>query len=362
MATDPPHHCCFMPQPPALFPEDENYFALLNGLKKQIRSAQMKTVLAINKELILLYWQIGREILARQQAEGWGGKVIDRLAKDLKREFPDMQGFSSRNLKYMRAFAEAWPEEQFVHQAGAQIPWKHNCTLLEKVKDPTERLWYIQQTVENGWSRNVLVLQIESGLFQRQGGAITNFERTLPSPQSDLMQQLIKDPYHLEFLPFGKKFQERELESALVAHIRDFLMELGVGFAFVGSQYYLNIGGEDFYLDLLFYHLELRCFIIIDLKMGEFKAEYSGKMNLYVSAVDDQLRKEHDNPTIGIILCKSKNKTIAEYALRNVNTPIAVSTHKLPKQLQENLPTAEQLEMELEAAVKELGDDQPDEP
>jgi predicted nuclease of restriction endonuclease-like (RecB) superfamily len=284
------------------------------------------------------------------------------LAKDLKREFPDMQGFSPRNLKYMRTFAEAWPDEQFVHQAGAQIPWKHNCILLEKVKNPTERLWYIQQTVENGWSRNVLVLQIESGLFQRQGGAITNFDRTLPSPQSDLMQQLIKDPYHLEFLPLGKKFQERELENALVAHIRDFLMELGVGFAFVGSQYYLNIGGEDFYLDLLFYHLELRCFIIINLKMGQFKAEYSGKMNLYVSAVDDQLRKEHDNPTIGIILCKSKNKTIAEYALRNVNTPIAVSTHKLPKQLQENLPTAEQLEMELEAAVKELGDDQPDEP
>lgn len=351
-----------MPQPPALFPEDENYFALLSGLKKRIRSAQVKAVLAVNKELILLYWQIGREILARQQAEGWGGKVIDRLAKDLKREFPDMQGFSPRNLKYMRTFAEAWPDEQFVHQAGAQIPWKHNCILLEKVKDPTERLWYIQQTVENGWSRNVLVLQIESGLFQRQGGAITNFDRTLPSPQSDLMQQLIKDPYHLEFLPLGKKFQERELENALVAHIRDFLMELGVGFAFVGSQYYLNIGGEDFYLDLLFYHLELRCFIIIDLKMGEFKAEYSGKMNLYVSAVDDQLRKEHDNPTIGIILCKSKNKTIAEYALRNVNTPIAVSTHKLPKQLQENLPTAEQLEMELEAAVKELEDDQPDEP
>ncbi|HZG39460.1 MAG TPA: PDDEXK nuclease domain-containing protein [Nodosilinea sp.] len=350
-----------MPQPPALFPEDENYFALLSGLKKRIRSAQVKAVLAVNKELILLYWQIGREILSQQQVEGWGGKVIDRLAKDLKREFPDMQGFSPRNLKYMRTFAEAWPDERFVHQAGAQIPWKHNCILLEKVKNPTERLWYIQQTVENGWSRNVLILQIESGLFQRQGGAITNFDRTLPSPQSDLMQQLIKDPYHLEFLPIGKKFQERELENALVAHIRDFLMELGVGFAFVGSQYYLNIGGEDFYLDLLFYHLELRCFIIIDLKMGEFKAEYSGKMNLYVSAVDDQLRKAHDNPTIGIILCKSKNKTIAEYALRNVNTPIAVSTHKLPKQLQESLPTAEQLEMELEAAVKELEDDQPDE-
>lgn len=343
-----------MPNLPTLFPEDENYFALLNGLKRRIRSAQVKAVLAVNKELILLYWQIGQEILAQQKQGGWGSKVIGRLAKDLKREFPDMRGFSERNLKYMRAFADAYPEEQFVHQLGAQIPWRHNCIILEKVKDPQERLWYIQQTVENGWSRNVLGLQIESGLYQRQGGAITNFEQTLPSPQSDLVQQLIKDPYHLDFLPLGKKFLERELENALVAHIRDFLMELGVGFAFVGSQYYLNIGGEDFYLDLLFYHLELRCFVIIDLKTGDFKAEYSGKMNLYVSAVDAQLRKEHDNPTIGIILCKSKNKTIAEYALRNVNTPIAVSTHRLPEQLKESLPTIEQLEMELEAAIAEL--------
>ena len=223
-----------------------------------------------------------------------------------------------------------------------------------KVKDPEARQWYIQKTVENGWSRNVLVFQIESQLFQRQGSAVTNFEHTLPKPQSDLVQQLIKDPYHLDFLPSGKKFKERELEKALVTHIRDFLVELGTGFAFVGSQHHLNIGGEDFYLDLLFYHLELRCFVIIDLKMGDFKAEYSGKMNLYVSAVDDMLRKEHDNPTIGMVLCKSKNKTIAEYALRNVGTPIAVSTHKLPKKLQDTLPTPEQLKMEMDAAVQEL--------
>jgi len=347
-----------MPKQTSFSDADKNYIALLDGLKKHIRSAQIKAVLAVNRELILLYWQIGQEILERQQQQGWGSKVIERLAKDLKKEFPDMQGFSSRNLKYMRSFAEAWPDEQIVQQLVAQIPWGHNVRLLEQVKDPATRLWYVQQTIENGWSRNVLTLQIESGLFERQGGAITNFEQTLPSPQSDLMQQLIKDPYHLEFLPIGKKFQERELENALVAHIRDFLMELGVGFAFVGSQYYLNIGGEDFYLDLLFYHLELRCFIIIDLKMGGFKAEYSGKMNLYVSAVDDLLRKEHDNPTIGIILCKSKNKAIAEYALRNVNTPIAISTHKLPQQLQESLPTAEQLEEQLEEAMRELTDEE----
>lgn len=347
-----------MPKQTSFSDADKNYIALLDGLKKHIRSAQIKAVLAVNRELILLYWQIGQEILERQQQQGWGSKVIERLAKDLKNEFPDMQGFSSRNLKYMRSFAEAWPDEQFVQQVVAQIPWGHNVRILEQVKDPATRLWYVQQTIENGWSRNVLTLQIESGLFERQGGAITNFEQTLPSPQSDLVQQLIKDPYHLEFLPLGKKFQERELENLLVAHIRDFLMELGVGFAFVGSQYYLNIGGEDFYLDLLFYHLELRCFIIIDLKMGGFKAEYSGKMNLYVSAVDDLLRKEHDNPTIGIILCKSKNKAIAEYALRNVNTPIAISTHKLPQQLQESLPTAEQLEEQLEEAMRGLTDEE----
>lgn len=342
-----------MPTHPTLFPEDTNYIALLDGLKKRIRSAQVRAALAVNQELILLYWQIGREILERQQQKGWGSKVVDRLAKDLRQEFPDMKGFSRSNLLYMRAFAEAWPDEQIVQRTVGQLPWRHNIALLEKLKAPQERIWYAQQTLDSGWSRDVLVLQIESRLYQRQGGAITNFEHTLPQPQSDLVQQLIKDPYHLEFLPLGQKVQERDLENALVAHIRDFLMELGVGFAFVGSQYYLKIGGEDFYLDLLFYHLELRCFVIIDLKMGEFKAEYSGKMNLYVSAVDEQMRKAHDNPTIGIILCKSKNKTIAEYALRNLNTPIAVSTHRLPKALQEQLPSIEQLEMELESAINE---------
>lgn len=346
-----------MPKQSSLFPES-NYAALLDGLKQRIRTAQVRAAIAVNQELILLYWHIGKEILARQSEEGWGSKVIERLAKDLKREFPDIKGFSRTNLLYMRAFANAWPNEEIVQRCAGQIPWRHNQVLLDKLSSPEERLWYAQQSLENGWSRDILVLQIESGLLQRQGGAITNFEYTLPSPQSDLAQQMIKDPYHLDFLPLGKKLQERELENALVAHIRDFLMELGVGFAFMGSQYYLNIGGEDFYLDLLFYHLELRCFVIIDLKMGDFKAEYSGKMNLYVSAVDDQLRKEHDNPTIGIILCKSKNKTIAEYALRNLSTPIAVSTHRLPEKLKDNLPTIEQLEMEVEAAVANLEEKQ----
>lgn len=337
----------------SIIPPD-SYELFFNDLKKRISMARVKAALAVNKELILLYWQIGREILQRQQEKGWGSKIVTQLSKDLKREFPDMKGFSRTNLMYMRSFAEAWPNEEFVHQLGGQIPWRHNCILIEKVKDPEARQWYIKKTVEHGWSRNLLVMQIDTNLYQRQGSAVTNFERTLPKPQSDLAQQMLKDPYSFEFLTISDEAAERDLERGLVEHIRDFLLELGTGFSFVGSQYYLNIGGEDFYLDLLFYHLELRCFIIIDLKMGDFKAEYTGKMNLYVSAVDDLLRKEHDNATIGMVLCKSKNKTIAEYALRNVSTPIAVSTHTLPKQLQDNLPTPEQLEMEMEAAVQAI--------
>jgi len=331
------------------------YNALLRELKERIRNAQVRAALAVNRELVLLYWQIGRDILTRQQQQGWGARVIDRLAKDLRKEFPEMKGFSPRNLKYMRSFAEAYSDSAIVQEALAQITWYHNIALMEKLKSPDERIWYAKRTLEHGWSRNVLVYQIESQLYQRLGGAVTNFDRALPSPQSDLAQQLIKDPYHFDFLNLGTEVQERELESALVNHIREFLLELGIGFAFVGSQYRLVVGGEDFYIDLLFYHLRLRCYVVIDLKMTEFKPEFSGKMNFYVSAVDDLLRHPDDQPTIGIILCKSKNKAVAEYALRDVNKPIGVSTHQLagalPKPLQENLPTIEQLEMELNTVV-----------
>jgi predicted nuclease of restriction endonuclease-like (RecB) superfamily len=332
-----------------------DYDTLLRQLKERIRTTQIRAALAVNWELVLLYWHIGSEILIRQQQQGWGAKVIDKLAKDLRKEFPDMKGFSPRNLKYMRTFAETYPDEQIVQEALAQITWYHNIALMEKLKSQDERLWYAQKTVEHGWSRNVLVYQIESQLYQRQGEAITNFERTLPKPQSDLAQQLLKDPYHFDFLTLGAEAQERDLEAALVSHIREFLLELGVGFAFVGSQYHLVVGGEDFYIDLLFYHLRLRCYVVVDLKMTEFKPEYSGKMNFYVSAVDDLLRHPDDQPTIGMILCKAKNKVVAEYALRDVGKPIGVSTHywssALPKLLQENLPTIEQLEMELNTAV-----------
>lgn len=334
------------------FPGDYEQF--LHDLKERIRTAQMRAAVAVNRELILLYWQIGREILQRQAQQGWGSKVIDQLAQDLRREFPDMKGFSSRNLRYMRAFAEAYDDEAMVQQVVANLPWGHNVRLLDAVKDPEERLWYAQQAIAHGWSRNILMLQIDNQLYQRQGSAVTNFDRTLPQPQSDLAQNLLKDPYHLEFLSLGADVQERDLEKALVTRIRDFLLELGVGFAFVGSQYRLDVGGEEFYIDLLFYHLQLRCFVVIDLKMGDFRPEYSGRMNFYVSAVDDKLRHPNDQPTIGIILCKTKNKTIAEYALRDITKPIGISTHRmaseLPDPLKHRLPSVEALEKELEIA------------
>ncbi len=332
-------------------PNSKSYFDLLADLKSRIRTAQVRAALAVNQELVLLYWGIGNEILTRQKQDGWGSKVIERLAQDLRLEFPDMQGLSPRNLKYMRAFAEAWPEEPIMQQLVAQLPWGHNVRLLDYVKNPKERLWYIQQAIQNGWSRNVLVLQIESGLYRRQGAAITNFQGTLPKPQSDLAQQLIKDPYNFDFLTLGSAARERELEKGLLGHLRQFLLELGTGFAFVGSQVPLEVGGEDFKLDLLFYHLKLRCYIIIDLKMTAFKPEYAGKMNFYLAAVDDLLRHPDDKTSIGLILCKANNRIIAEYALRGTATPIGVSEFKLienlPEQLKGTLPTIEEIEAEL---------------
>ncbi|MEM9090828.1 MAG: PDDEXK nuclease domain-containing protein [Cyanobacteria bacterium P01_F01_bin.53] len=345
-------------KPPTLFPEDENYFALLNDLKQRIRTAQVKAALAVNQELILLYWQIGREILAKQQAEGWGSKVIERLAKDLKREFLQVKGLSRTNLMYMRAFAEAYPDEQIVLRSVGQLPWGHNQSLLNKLETQEQRLWYAQKALEHGWSRNILEMQIESRLYVRQGGAITNFERTLPPEQSDLSRQILKDPYNFDFLTLADDAQERDLERGLLEHIRDFLLELGVGFAFLGNQYPLEIDGKDYRLDLLFYHAKLHCYVVIDLKMGEFEPAFSGQMNFYVSAVNHIMRSEGDNPTIGIILCKSKSKTTVEFALDTVQNPIGVSTYRvseeLPESLQDSLPTPKQLEMELESAIQEI--------
>lgn len=328
---------------PVPFPDGDGYASLLAELKERIRAARLKAAVAVNQELIMLYWSIGRDILGRQSAEGWGARVVQRLADDLRRDFPEMTGLSARNLNYMRALAEAFPDAEIVQQVVARLPWGHAIKLVEATKAPTERLWYARQAVEHGWSRNVLVHQIESGLYHRQCKALTNFARTLPAPQSDLAQELIKDPYSFDFLSLGPDMSERELELSLLEHLRSLILELGKGFAFVGSQHHLEVGGQDYYLDLLFYHLRLRCFVVVELKIEDFKPEFAGKMNFYLSAVDDQLRHEADAPSIGIILCKGKNEVVVEYALRDSVKPMGVAEYRvsaaLPEPLQAELPT-----------------------
>ena len=333
----------------------KEYGDFLQSLKSRIQQAQIRAALAVNRELVLLYWHIGREILQRQEAQGWGAKVIEQLSKDLRAEFPQMKGFSRTNLLYMRSFAESYPDEQIVQQAAGQIPWFHNCVILDKVKDAKQRKFYIYKTIENGWSRNILVLQIESKLYERQGRAVTNFERTLPPAQSDLATQLLKDPYNFDFLTLHDAAVERDMENALLQNLRKFLIELGVGFAFVGSQYHLEVGEQDFYIDLLFYHLKLRAFVVIDLKMRDFKPEDAGKMSFYLTATDKILKHETDAPTIGMILCRTKNKLVAEYALQNINSPIGVSEMQLAEALPENLkgslPTIAEIEKELNEEI-----------
>lgn len=344
---------------PDIVPLPPDYAPWLAELKARIHAAQQRATLAVNRELVLLYWQIGRDILDRQGCEGWGAKVIERLAQDLRNAFPDMKGFSPRNLKYMRAFAEAWPDGEFVQQVAAQLPWFHLCILLDKLKTPDEREWYLAKAIEHNWSRSVLVIQIETRLRERSGQAITNFAACLPAPLSDLARESLKDPYRLDFLGLGAEAQERSLEDAIVQHITRFLLELGAGFAFVGRQVHIEVGGEDFFIDLLFYHLKLRCFVVVELKGVAFKPEHAGKLNFYLSAVDAQMKAEHDGPTIGLLLCKSRNKVVAEYALRDVSKPIGVAEYQLieslPADLQTSLPSIEAIEQAL-AGDNEGGD------
>ncbi len=332
---------------PGDLPED--YPAFIVSIKNRIRSARINAAVSVNRDLILLYWQIGNDILIRQEREGWGAKVVDRLSSDLMHEFPDMKGFSVRNLKYMRKFAETWRDSGFVQQVAAQIPWFHHCIIIDKVSGLPDREWYIRETIRNGWSRNILAHQIECGLVQRAGGAVTNFPATLPAPESDLAQETLKDPYIFDFLSPGTEVSERELHQSLLEKLRDFLVELGIGFAFIGSQYHLEIGDQDYYLDLLFYHTRLHCYIIIELKVGTFVPEFAGKLNFYLSAADDLLRDPAmDKPSIGILLCREKNRVIAEYALRDMAKPMAVSTYHLgttlPPNFQDQLPDTEKLE------------------
>ena len=335
-----------------LLATSSEYKALVEGIKERVRTAQVRAALAANQELVLLYWSIGRDILARQAELGWGAKVIDRLSADLRKAFPDMKGLSPRNLKYMRAFAEAWPDGEIVQQLAAQIPWFHNCVVLDKVKDLDARLFYLSRAAENGWSRDVLVRQIERSLHLRQGQAVTNFQRTLPAPGSDLAQQTLKDPYIFDFLGLEEEARERDVERAMVRHIRDTLLEMGAGFAFVGQQVRLEVAGDEFFVDLLFYHLGLHSYVVVELKGGEFRPEFAGKLNFYLSAVDDLVRDAAtDGPSIGLLLCRTKNQVVAEYALRDIHKPIGVAdiqlTRLLPDELQASLPTVEKLEAEL---------------
>jgi predicted nuclease of restriction endonuclease-like (RecB) superfamily len=269
----------------------DDYRNWLAELKQRVERARQRAAASVNRELVTLYWQIGRDILARQQQQGWGARVIDQLARDLKAAFPDMKGFSPRNLKYMRTLAQAWPEAEFVQQPAAQLPWFHLCTLLDKVKDPAAREWYANKALEHGWSRSILAMQIETGAHARTGGAITNFEERLPPPQSDLAREALKDPYVFDFLNLTEDAQERDIEQALTRHITRFLLELGAGFAFVGRQYRLEVGGDEFFVDLLFYHLKLRCYIVVELKTTPFRPEYAGLGgdNEYVRCTDIHL-------------------------------------------------------------------------
>jgi predicted nuclease of restriction endonuclease-like (RecB) superfamily len=352
------------------------YGELLGEIKARIARSRIEAALAANHVLIDLYWHIGRSIVDRQKLQGWGKSVVERLATDIQSAFPGISGFSRQNIWTMRAFYLAYTEEVTIllrpvrelpdanlsqpvrelngenrPQAMKQIPWGHHLQLIFKLKDPARRLWYAQRAVEYGWSRAVLVHQIKSGLYERQGGAVTNFDAALPPAQSDLAKQAIKDPYVFDFLTMSGDAAERDLERGLVEHIRKFLLELGVGFAFVGSQYHIEIAGDDFYIDLLFYHLRLRCFVVIDLKAGAFKPEDAGKMSFYLAAVEDTLKHHDDKPTIGIVLCGTKKRLIAEYALRNMSAPIGVSEYRLattlPEDLKGSLPSVEELESEL---------------
>ena len=345
-------------QPPS------GYSALLAEIKERVRSAQLRASFAVSRELVLLYWTIGRDILVRQDKEGWGTKVIERLANDLGVEFPGVEGFSPRNLKYMRSLAEAWPDYEIVPQLVALLPWGHLRVLLDRLKDRETREWYLRAAVEYGWSRNILVHQITSQLHEREGKALTNFQRALPPPESDLAEQILKDPYNFDFLTLAPTAKEREVERGLLMHLRDLLLELGRGFSFVGSQVPLEVAEQMFYVDLLFYHVRLHCYFVIELKSGPFKPEWAGQLNFYLSAVDDLLRTEPDGPTIGLLLCESHNSPIAEYALRDIAKPIGVSTYRvtreLPAPVRDELPTVEDLQevvTKLRAEMEQLRQD-----
>jgi predicted nuclease of restriction endonuclease-like (RecB) superfamily len=354
------------PVAPAASSLPDDYAGLLAELKQRISQERLRVVLASNVAMVLLYWDIGQRILDKQNAQGWGAKIIDRIAADLRQAFPEMKGFSPRNLKYMRAFAAAWPEREIVQQAVAQLSWSHNIALLEKLEIPEVRLWYAARTLEHGWSRNILFIQIETRAHLRQGKAQNNFTATLPPEESDMAVQIFKDPYLFDFLGTDAPRRERELEQGLIAHIQKFLLELGQGFAFVGRQVHLELGDEDFYLDLLFYHLKLRSYIVIELKARKFEPGDGAQLGMYMTAVDRLLAHPDDKPTLGLLLVREKNRVLVEYALGGSNQPISVAewetqlTRALPQELQESLPTIEEIEAELASDLGNMKEEQND--
>ena len=328
-----------------------DYMSLLDGIKERVRAARLRAAAAVNSELVLLYWNVGRDILKRQREQGWGAKVVDRLSSDLMREFPGMRGFSPRNLNYMLAFAQSWSEESILQSPIAKLTWTKNVALLDRLKKTEEREWYAREALKTGWDCKELIRQIKSGLYERQGKALSNFARTLPAEQLHLAREILKDPYDLEFLGLTDDADERATESGIVERIQRFLLELGVGFAFIGRQASLAVGDEEFFMDLLFYHYRLRCFVVVELKAGAFKPEHAGKMNFYLAAVGDLLRQAEDRPSIGMILCRSKNRVVVEYSLHATGKPIGVASYtlqkELPRELRGALPAPEDLERAL---------------
>jgi predicted nuclease of restriction endonuclease-like (RecB) superfamily len=369
----------------------QDYKAFVRDIKQQIQFSQIKAAISVNQRLLKLYWDMADRIVVKQKQSAWGDGFLTQLSKDLQAEFPDMKGFSLRNIKYMKQWFDFWSSEPFIakqlasqleksepiqsqstsssigQQVAAQlensvnttevtlliwqIPWWHNVVIITKIKSQEEALFYVQKTIENNWSRAVLTHQIEAELFKREGNAQTNFQATLPKPQSDLAQQIIKDPYTFDFLNLREKHDERELENALASQVTSFLLELGAGFSFIARQYRLTVEEDDFYIDLLLYHVKLHCYVVVELKAVKFQPEFTGKLNFYISAVDGMLKTAQDNPTIGILICKSKNKTVVEYALKDMHQPIGVSaytlTHHLPEEYKSSLPTIEEIEAEL---------------
>ena len=328
-----------------------SYAEWLKSVKERIRLARVKVALAANSELLNFYWDLGKMMVEVSDATQWGNNWMSDMSKDLRSEFPDMEGFSKTNLYNVRRLYQFYKGDEIFHQLGGKIPWRHHVEIFTKVKDLDEAHFYIQQTIENGWSRDVLALQLKSHLFDRQGKAISNFQLTLPDPQSELAIQTLKDPYVFDFLTMTNSFKEKDIEEQLVSHITKFLLELGKGFAFIGRQYHLLVGESDYYIDLLFYHIKLRCYVVIELKNTKFIPEYAGKLNFYLSAVDSLVKSDADNPTIGILMCRDKNNFETEFALRDINKPMGISefqlTEILPEELKTSLPTIEEIEQDL---------------